>query len=264
MGELSEECAVLASDGADEKEAQRLQQLLQVKPWKGKYALPQQGTETENSSAVYRAVPDPSNPDCTKLGEAAVPQFPNIKSLYLLLKEAARIFGKNLYVGERRPINDGSSPATLSGFKYFTYADTLRMVESLGRALDQEVGVSLSHYDDEANYRGIVTVPLYDTLGEESVKHIIKQTKMEVLAAEGSKLDAALRLKKEGFPLKAVISFDEPTKEQIEAFREAGVGLYHQEKLRRKYLSIPDEKSPEELAPSLDDVCTIIFTSGNH
>ena len=32
---------------------------------------------------------------------------------------------------------------------------------------------------------------------------------MEVLAAEGSKLDAALQLKKEGFPLKAVISFDE-------------------------------------------------------
>lgn len=32
---------------------------------------------------------------------------------------------------------------------------------------------------------------------------------MQVLAAEGSKLDAALRLKKEGFPLKAVISFDE-------------------------------------------------------
>lgn len=46
MGELSEECAVLATDGADEKEAQRLQQMLEVKEWKGKYALPLPGTET--------------------------------------------------------------------------------------------------------------------------------------------------------------------------------------------------------------------------
>ncbi|CDJ58218.1 long chain acyl-CoA synthetase, putative, partial [Eimeria maxima] len=209
---------------------------------------------------------------------------------YLLLKEAATIFGRNLYVGERRPINNGDSQATLSDFKYFTYADTLRMVESLGRALDQEVDVPVSHYEQEgsstppkplrvlgiwsrtrmdwrlldfaANYRGIVTVPLYDTLGEQSVKHIVQQTKMQVLAAEGSKLDAALRLKKEGFPLKAVISFDEPTKEQEEAFAEAGVCLYHQEKLRRRYLTIADTKTPEELVPSLDDICTIIFTSG--
>ncbi|CDJ49906.1 long chain acyl-CoA synthetase, putative [Eimeria brunetti] len=267
MGELSEECAVLASDGADEAETRRLQQMLQAKQWKGKYALPVEGTETENSSAVYRAVPDPSDPTKTMLAGAAIPQFPAIKSLYLLLKEAARIFGRNLYVGERQPIRGANSQVTLSDFKYFTYADTLRMVEALGRALDQEVGVPLSHYDDKgldpppkpmrvlglwsrtrldwrlldfagkANYRGIVTVPLYDTLGEQSVKHIIEQTRMEVLAAEGSKLDAALRLKKEGFPLKAVISFDE-------------------------FLSIPDSKTPEELVPSLDDICTIIFTSG--
>ncbi|CDI76599.1 long chain acyl-CoA synthetase, putative [Eimeria praecox] len=84
---------------------------------------------------------------------------------------------------------------------------------------------------------------------------------MEVLAAEGSKLDAVLQLKKQGFPLKAVISFDEPTKEQIEAFQEAGVSLHHQEKLRRRFLSIPDDKTPEELTPSLDDICTIIYTS---
>ncbi|CDI78338.1 hypothetical protein EAH_00032710, partial [Eimeria acervulina] len=213
MGELSEECAVLATDGADEKEEKRLRQLLQVKTFKGKYALPIEGTETADSSAVYRAVPDPSNPTQTMLGEPAIPQFPHIKSTHM---RAFRGAGGTHVGGAAR---------------------TLRMVEALGRALDQEVGVPLSHYDEEANYRGIVTVPLYDTLGEPSVKHIVKLTKMEVLAAEGSKLDAALQLKKEGFPLKAVISFDE-------------------------YLTIPDTKKPEELEPSLDDICTIIFTSG--
>ncbi|CDJ61673.1 hypothetical protein EMWEY_00011580 [Eimeria maxima] len=81
MGELSEECAVLATDGADEKEAQRLQQMLEVKEWKGKYALPLPGTETANSSAVYRTVPDPTNPSVALMGEPAVPQFPRIKSM---------------------------------------------------------------------------------------------------------------------------------------------------------------------------------------
>ncbi|CDJ41889.1 long chain acyl-CoA synthetase, putative [Eimeria tenella] len=291
MGDLCEECAVLLTDSTDEKEKEKIKNLLKISKWKGVYALPLRGTETPDSSAVYRAVSDPANPTETCLGVAAIPQFPNIKSPYLLLKEAARIYGPELYVGERKQIKNAEGTVVeLTDFKYFTFADTLRIVEALGRALDQEVGVPFSHFESEgatespkplrvigvwsrtrmdwrlldfaANYRGIVTVPLYDTLGEESVDHILKQTKIQVLAIEGSKLEAVLRLKKEGFPFKAVVSFDEPTEAQMEAYKEAGVALYHQEKLRRKYLTIPDEKTPEELAPSLDDISTIIYTSG--
>ncbi|CDJ69462.1 long chain acyl-CoA synthetase, putative [Eimeria necatrix] len=282
----------------DEKEKERIKTFLKISKWKGVYALPLPGTQTPDSSAVYRAVSDTANPTETCLGDVAVPQFPNIKSPYLLLKEAARIHGPALYVGERKPIKNAQGAVVeLADFKYFTFADTLRIVEALGRALDQEVGVPFSHFESEgtteapkplrvigvwsrtrmdwrlldfagkANYRGIVTVPLYDTLGEESVDHILKQTSLgfaeiQVLAIEGSKLEAVLRLKKEGFPFKAVVSFDEPTEAQMEAYKEADVALYHQEKLRRKYLTIPDEKTPEELAPSLDDICTIIYTSG--
>ncbi|XP_026190205.1 long chain acyl-CoA synthetase 6, peroxisomal [Cyclospora cayetanensis] len=291
MHDLFEECAVLAADATDEAEVKRVSELLEVKDWKGVYALPIPGTETNETSAVYRCVKDPSNPDVTQFGTEGIPQFPHVKSPYMLMREAARIYGRALYLGERFPIrNEKGEQIELSNFKYFTFADTLRVVEALGRALDQEVGVSLSEYEAEgdspppspmrilgiwsrsrmdwrlvdfaASYRGIVTVPLYDTLGEESLNHIITKTKMEVMAVEGSKLPSVLRLKESGYPLKAIISFDPPTEEQFQAFEAAGMHLFHQEKLRRKYLTIADTKTPDELKPSLADVSTIIFTSG--
>lgn len=292
MGDLFEDCAALASDTADPKEILKLQNALVRKPWKGVYALPVEGTQNEDSSAVYRCVADPSNPTKTQLAAQAIPQYPDIKSAYQLLRFSAKVFGRKAYLGERPPIRDSNGKKIgLCGFQFFTFADTLRVVEALGRALDLEVQVPLSVYEKEgddkpsceplrvlgvwsrsrmdwrlidfaASYRGIVTVPLYDTLGEESVHHIIRKTKMEVLAVEGSKLEETLKLKESGIVLKAVISFDPPTGAQFEAFKEAGIALYHQENLRKKYLTIADNKTPAELEPSVDAVSTIIFTSG--
>ncbi|KAL8269493.1 hypothetical protein Esti_006579 [Eimeria stiedai] len=241
----------------------------------------------QESSPVYRCVVDASNPTETILEEEGIWFFPEIKSPYELLRLAARMYGSNVYLGERTPIRDETGKQIgLNDFRYFTFADTLRIVEALGRALDMEVKVPSSEFEVDgpkslrvlgvwsrsrmdwkltefaANYRGIVTVPLYDTLGEESVRYIVEKTKMQVVAVEGSKVTDALKLKESGMPIKSIISYDPPTKQQHDACKAVGVELYHQEVLRRRYLTIADFKKPEELAQTFEDVATIVFTSG--
>ncbi|KAL8426736.1 hypothetical protein Efla_002250 [Eimeria flavescens] len=271
----------------DEAAVEKLKEALKWRPFKGVYARPVPNTGDKDSSSIYRCVKDASDPQETTLQAEGIPFFPEIKSPYELLKAAARMYGPNVYLGERTPIRDAAGKQIgLRGFRYFTYADTLRVVEALGRALDQEVEVPLSRFSVEgakplriigvwsrsrmdwklvefaASYRGIVTVPLYDTLGEESVRFIVQRTQMQVVAVEGSKVADALKLKESGIPIKAIISFDPLTKEQQDACKAADVALYHLEMLRKRYLTLPDNKKPEELAQTFEDVATIIFTSG--
>ncbi|KYF49550.1 AMP-binding enzyme domain-containing protein [Toxoplasma gondii ARI] len=170
-------------------------------------------------------------------------------------------------------------------YKWLSYQETLKQVQSLAWALSNEVDIPVCLFGDDAevqeNYRfagiwarssaawritdyacnaaKIVSVPLYDTLGHEALLYIIGLTKLQVLFVEGAKLHPALNLvTEEKVPLKAVICFDSVTPEEVEEFAAHSVKLYAFDELIHKGMGEKHER-PEL---SLDDVCTVIFTSG--
>lgn len=106
----------------------------------------------------------------------------------------------------------------------------------------------------------IVSVPLYDTLGDSSIEFIINQTEMESIACGADKVKNLCRLKKEGKieSIKNVVLFDEITKEIETEAEEAGLKVYRQLNLAEE-----GEKWDIELEnPTKDSLYTLCYTSG--
>lgn len=70
----------------------------------------------------------------------------------------------------------------------------------------------------------MTTVPLYDTLGEEGISHILKSSNITSLFVNDSSLKVLMKSKFYG-DLKNIISFDKFTEEQQAHFKEKGINL---------------------------------------
>lgn len=170
-------------------------------------------------------------------------------------------------------------------YKWLTYKETLDQVQALAWALSHVVDVPVASFGDDSEvqetYRFVgiwarssaawritdyacnaaktVSVPLYDTLGHEALLYIMGLTKLQVLCVEGAKIQDALRLvTDEKVPLKAVICFDPVAPEEVEEFAGNSVRLYSLSDLIEKGLGQKHERP----TLSVDDICTVIFTSG--
>lgn len=106
---------------------------------------------------------------------------------------------------------------------------------------------------------GLVTVPLYDTLGIESIAHICNQTEMEIIFISSDKLSVLIGMLGDIKFVKRIVCFDALSAEEIEKYKTYKVEV----------LSYGDLlKSPEALVsfeprhPKSEDLCTICYTSG--
>ena len=106
---------------------------------------------------------------------------------------------------------------------------------------------------------GLVTVPLYDTLGIESIAHICNQTEMEIIFISSDKLSLLIGMLGDIKFVKRIVCFDALSAEEIEKYKTFKVEvLYYGDLL----------KSPEALIsfeprhPKSEDLCTICYTSG--
>ncbi|PHJ25420.1 amp-binding enzyme domain-containing protein [Cystoisospora suis] len=179
-------------------------------------------------------------------------------------------------------------------YKWITFKQTQEKVEALAWALQNEIQVPTVTFDDEGDAKAmqggdlkkesyrfvgiwarssaawrvtdfacnatkLVSVPLYDTLGQEALLYILNRTQLQVLFVEGSKLYRALQLVVEDkISLRVVICFDPVTPDEVSDFAAAKVKLYDFDQLLEKGKDKKFEK------PQLDpeDICTVIFTSG--
>lgn len=109
---------------------------------------------------------------------------------------------------------------------------------------------------------GLVTVPLYDTLGEKAIVYICDQTEMEIIFTSKDKLKLLIGILPSIKTVKRIVCFDFLTEEEISAHREAideaGVELVFFGTLLEKGASIPFAPRP----PRPEDLCTICYTSG--
>jgi len=106
----------------------------------------------------------------------------------------------------------------------------------------------------------IVSVPLYDTLGDSSVEYIIGQTEITTIVLGQDKIDNICKLKIEGKlnSIENIICFDHLGEEQTDKVKNAGLKLFNYEHLISEG---KDDKSKLK-KPEQDDIFTICYTSG--
>jgi len=110
-------------------------------------------------------------------------------------------------------------------------------------------------------YIGGCVVPLYDTLGKDSIVWIIEQAEIKTVVTTVPDITRLIKLKKEGKinPLKNIIALEEVSKEETKAIEECGMKLYNFQECIEN-----GKRSKVELKPEVypDTLATICYTSG--
>ncbi|PJF18535.1 AMP-binding domain-containing protein [Paramicrosporidium saccamoebae] len=108
-------------------------------------------------------------------------------------------------------------------------------------------------------YENMVTVPLYDTLGDEAIEHICVQAAMKVVVASNDKARNLLRLKGRLPDLKTVICMDDDISDEFaQMASKNGVELVKFTAVEKRGAENPKDPNP----PMAGDLCTICYTSG--
>jgi long-chain acyl-CoA synthetase len=106
----------------------------------------------------------------------------------------------------------------------------------------------------------MVPFGIYDSLGRDGVKFIIKQTEVKLIFADNlQRVRNLIEWKDEALALKIVVSFVEPTDELIQLAEEKKLKLLTLDKLRE----IGRNNLIEFVPPKPNDIGVIMYTSGS-
>jgi long-chain acyl-CoA synthetase len=232
-----------------------------------KYSKPMGAPANDNETSPYRYAAQENlltSPD----GEC--------KTAYDLFQHGLKICPDGDCVGSKK--KEG-------GYEWLSYKETFRRAKNLGSGF---VGLDLcpiiDHPDETycqkwrfigvvtknrvefalieqaANCYGITLVPIYDTLGPDTLHYICEQTKLQTICCAHETLQNVVKSLegREGHELKNLVIFGEPTEDERKS--AAGVGL--------KIMAFAEvEKAGEEkplpvTPPKPEDVNTFCYTSG--
>lgn len=191
-----------------------------------------------------------------------------VATLYDAFLNACTRYGQHRFLGWRPKLDNGQ----FGSYQFITYEETLERVKSLAAGLASlnvspktNIGLYsinrpewvLSEY--ACYFNNFVTVPLYDTLGDDAIQHICNQTEMQVMVASNDKAFNILRLKEKLAHLKTIICMDDTVSDEL-SMKASQMGV---ELIRFAVLEQTGRESlrdPNPPAPS--DLCTICYTSG--
>jgi len=157
-------------------------------------------------------------------------------------------------------------------YQWLTYTQTVNRARNVGQGLltlGIQKGANVGIYainrpewvltDYGCCAYGLVSVPLYDTLGLEAINHILDQTEMTVIVTSKQKapslFNPAIHLRH----VKHIIVMDDAVPDAVrEGAAQTNVQVLTLAELERAGEQNPVEPSPGEL----DDVATIMYTSG--
>lgn len=107
---------------------------------------------------------------------------------------------------------------------------------------------------------GIITVPLYETLGPTSTEFILLQTELKTIVLSNDKIENILALKAENKTgcLANVIAMDEVDEEQRKSAQTLGINLFS----FKEIIKNGENNLLDHIAASPDDMYTLIYTSG--
>ena len=196
-----------------------------------------------------------------------------VKTSYENFQNSRRKFPQKPFLGHR-PIANG----TAGPYVWSTYEEVGKRADNFGSGLVR-LGLCPPLKDEEVRNRGmlgiysknrpewvigeqgcftqsIVTVPMYDTLGPDSVAYVVKQCGLKAMLCSAATLDSALACN--NCPtLECVIVMDF-TEELRAKGKDAGLRILSMQEVEKEGSLEPQH----HLAPSPDDVLTFCYTSG--
>lgn len=184
-----------------------------------------------------------------------------------MFKESCEKFKHRPCLGFRPIVNGEAKP-----YEWMTYAEVEEKVihtasgfASLGLKPREKVGVLGANSPEwmiamqACNRQNLTCVPLYDTLGESAVEFIIQHSEARLVVVSAAKLPILVKaLPSTASQLLAVVYWGKPTPEQIQAAEATGVKVVSLDSVQAQGQAAPAPPS----APGLDDLCTIMYTSG--
>eukprot|EP01053_Blabericola_migrator_P009761 Blabericola_migrator_1__9760@NODE_534_length_7780_cov_272_866459_g407_i0_p2_GENE_NODE_534_length_7780_cov_272_866459_g407_i0NODE_534_length_7780_cov_272_866459_g407_i0_p2_ORF_typecomplete_len677_score119_96AMPbinding/PF00501_28/7_6e72AMPbinding_C/PF13193_6/1_8e04AMPbinding_C/PF13193_6/0_13_NODE_534_length_7780_cov_272_866459_g407_i023994429 len=227
--------------------------------------------DTEGSSPIYRSVL--SDELISNLEENPVSTCAD----YFL--RSATKNGDKPFLGQRKPQSDG----TFGEYEWFTYAEAVKMARQIGSILTLKslvthrafpehggrvikvIGIFAKNcvewflMEQVCNLFGYSLCPLYDTLGMESLRHILQQTKMSTLCVDN--IDKLMDLLNEHKfeDLKHLVVLQDrsidPDKAAALAKKNITVHYLHEWLDQKDVTYLPD-------TPDAESVHTICYTSG--
>lgn len=106
--------------------------------------------------------------------------------------------------------------------------------------------------------KSLVTVPLYDTLGDEAVEFICRQAEMKTIIVSGNKIQLFMKIKERVETLKTIISLDPISAEDASKATRLSINLLYFADVEKN-----GEKNPSaEIPPKPTDLAVICYTSG--
>ncbi|KAI8912730.1 hypothetical protein EDD86DRAFT_224169 [Gorgonomyces haynaldii] len=191
---------------------------------------------------------------------------PHVTNLHENLLNAVQIAGDRPFLGHRPVTNGQAGP-----YVWQTYSEVLKRVSNLGAGLvakgykpDTNIGLfSINRPEwviaEHACYMyGLVTVPLYDTLGVEAVEYILSSTKTPVVVATADKAKLLLEWSARIPTVGLIVVMNTPTDELIQKGKAAGVSVISMADLEKE----GSEKKVEKPEISGSTVATLCYTSG--
>ncbi|CAD8132100.1 unnamed protein product [Paramecium pentaurelia] len=228
------------------------------------YAVPI-GEKKEGESHIYR------NPNNT---EKLLDNFEGETTVQGIFLRSCRKFPNNKCLGKQVVTGQNSRH-----YVYKTYIEVRDVAEQLGSGIKnlnlipnpvvyegQElrmIGIFSKNREewlllDIANtLYGNTMIPLYDTLGLESIPYILEHTQMSTLFISNSIVDTLLKVK-EYHALKNVVTFDELSQEIVQKFGEKGIKVLNYEEV----LNAGKEKIHPFAEVHGKDIFTFSYTSG--
>ena len=167
---------------------------------------------------------------------------PEIDSVPMALRRTALKFPERSFLGERTRESDGKR----GPYVWQTYGAAYSEIQAIGHGLKSECGLVSGPESGEKQARlgiyginrsewtkllmgafsqRVCVAPLYDTLGANACTYIIGHAELTTVACERSKFDNMLKSKSTLAGFVNIVLFEDPTPEEREKAKAAGVKL---------------------------------------
>jgi len=199
-----------------------------------------------------------------------IPGRDDVKTIYEIYKFATEKYANNKCYGMRET-KDGK----LGPYKWITYKEAAEKAKDFSSGL---VNLNMIPMYDGMLLLGLfcknclewviaeracflqggATVPLYDTLGSNTIEHIINQTHLSTIFCSRSEFKKLLEVSPKCRYLKNIILKEEPSADEIENAKNSSIRLISFNDVEaegRKY-------NFKDHPPKVDDVATFCYTSG--
>ncbi|KAK6590737.1 acyl- synthetase [Cryptosporidium xiaoi] len=244
------------------------------------YSVPLKGGKVDNdSSPIYR---NPNYPS----GELSNIEGLNSNNLWEFFLNSVKKYKNNDCLGVRRLNEDGS----FGKYVFKTYNEVMKISLNVGINIAKLKLCPVQRYEDNdyqkelsimgilsknreewyliehaCNAFGICLAPLYDTLGDQSLKYILNKTKLKTLCISDESIEKIISMvenSQSGYlNIENIICFDPIKPEMKERCDKVGINIIQFSELKKK-VSIQDMENYKPRNASPDEICSIHFTSG--